>query len=465
MLKSAFSRDGLAPGAVVIHPRSWVDILTSVDGEDVETGIEPSRMSLHRGSHNKADEARITLDSTAFDFPIRLIGGTVVTLYLGAVEEAWQSVRTLDNRRFAGIVVDYDVDTDKRVTMLEAQDFSYLCRRKTWPVRKTEIIDPFGNITGHVDPTPYYRDSLRKNIERLLSILPEFADTSSEAPLVLRDTLALNGANLAGLVSGRAVNSPIPLKPDCTVWEGIEHLCGLLGCHVKVDINEIVVRSAEEVFNGRTSQCYFIFGGDNANSFGPKFHKKPVANRNGVRVNAINTETRKLMTAIYPAESVLREITRKQPKRPRQAPKKPSSKPKAPPAPPPRDVYELNPGHYTQAGLDAKAKAIYLERSRQEADGSVSAPVLTEEVLGLMNGDLITVKVDNDIRQQIASIGNDDDASKLLQDRMGYEKAAADALVRAARKPAQDAWYAKEITFDHPSDRLVTVQFINLVEI
>jgi hypothetical protein len=465
VLTSAFGKGGLSADGVVLHPRWFARLLTSVDGQDVETGIQPKHFSHHRGSHNKADEVRVELDSTAFDFPIRLIGGAILTLYYGLVEEASGDVTSKDNERFIGIVVDYSVDTQGRIASLEAQDLTYLCRRKTYPVRKTVVQDSDGNLLGNVDPTPRYRDSLKTNIVRLLNMLPEFVNKAEQPPLTVRDTAALAAADLSKLVSKRAQGAPIPLRPDCTVWEAIEHLCGLVGCHVGVELNEIVVRSSDEVFAGRSSRATFIYGGPNGNAFGPKFHKKPLANRNGVRVVALDPETRSIKTAIYPSESTLRQIKKKQPKHQRAAPKKPSTKPRPAPDALPRDVYELDPGHYTQEALDDKAKAIWLERSRQECDGTVASPVWTEEVLSLRNADLITIRVDADLADQIASIGSDADASQLLQDRMGYDKAAADALVRAARKPSRDDWYAKEITFEAPGEHLVTVHFINLVEI
>jgi hypothetical protein len=465
MLTSAFTASGLEPVGHVLNPRSWVEILTSVDGDDVSTGIQPSKMSLHRGSHNKADEAKITVDSTAFDFPVRLIGGAVVSLYFGLVEEAHDLAKKREYERFFGAVVDYGLDTQGRISSLEAQDLSYLLRKKTYPIRKTIVTDGNGR-SSTIDPTPRYSDTLEQAILRLLSIIPEFADPTLPPPLTLRKTDALQGAVLGSVVSGRAKSGTVPLKPDSTVWEGIEHLCGLFGHHVKVDLREIVVRTAEEVFAGRTSRCTFIFGGPNANANGPKFNKKPQANRNGVRVIVHDPEQRKTLTAIYPDEATQAAISRKQPRHQRAKPtRQQHSKPKASPPPPPRDVYELDPGHYTQAALDAKAKAIYLERSRQEADGSVSTPIWTEEICNLMNGDLITVKVNRDIQQQLALIGDDGAAAQFLRERMGYSQAAADALVRASRKPSRDDWYAKEITFDHPSESLATVRFINLVEI
>ena len=55
---------------LVMHPRAFVRLFTSVDGEDVETGIQPTAMAHHRASHNKADEVEVELDASAFDFPI-----------------------------------------------------------------------------------------------------------------------------------------------------------------------------------------------------------------------------------------------------------------------------------------------------------------------------------------------------------------------------------------------------------
>lgn len=466
MLTTAFTKDGLTPDGVVINPRSWVELLTSFATEDVPTGIQPVHMVHHRGSHNKADEATVTVDAAAFAFPIRQVAGCVYSLFYGLVDDPGGSVKSAANERFFGVVVDYDLDKGGRHAILKAQDLSSLARKKAYPVRKTIVQDENGLTTATIDPTPRYSDSLQKACERMLSILPEFQDQSLQPPLTFRQTDALTGANLSKLVSGRAVNAPVPLHPDCTVWEGIEHLCGLLGLHVRVELREIVVRTSDEVFAGRSSKATFIFGSRAGNCHGPKFHKKPVANRNGVRVNAFDPEQRKVVTAVYPPDDVQRQISKRQPRRTRPAAKTPTNKrAAAAPPPPPRDVYELDPAHYTPAALQAKAKAIWLERSRQEADGSVSSPVWTDEVLNLGNGDLVTIRVDDDVRQAVAKYGDDAAASRFLQDSLGYEKAAADAIVRASRQPSTDDWYCKELTFEHPSENLVTVHFINLVEI
>jgi hypothetical protein len=468
VLTTAFTGAGLQAEGVVVNPRWFVKLATSVDGEDIDTGIQPKHFSHHRGSHNKADEVRVDLDLTAFDFPIRLIAGAFLTLYYGLTERADGDIATKENIRFMGVVVDYSNDYHANSTSVEAQDLTYLCRRKSYPVRKTQVLDSDDNVIAEVNPTPYYRDSLKTNIKRLLSMLPEFCKPGEQPPLQIRDTPALANANLAKLVGPRAQKTPIPLHPDCTVWEAIEHLCGLVGCHVGLELNEIVVRSSEEVFAGRTSRCTLIYGGANGNAFGPKFHKKPLANRNGVRVIAMDPETHKLKSAIYPSETELRAIKAKQPKHPKQvkaAPKKASTKPKRPPDALPRDVQELDPGQYTQEALEERAKAIWLERSRQECDGSVATPIWTEEILALKNADLITVRVNADLADQIQALGDDTAASFLLQDVLGYDRAAANALVRAARKPYQDLWYVKEVTFEAPGDHLVTIHFINLVEV
>jgi hypothetical protein len=501
-ITSAFSRDGLAPGGAVLHPRSYVELSTIVDGEDdpILTGIEPNHVVLHRGSHNKADVCRVTILGTGLPFHVRHIGGSDVALYLGTVDEALANdgpaaIKDEKHLRFFGIVTSFEEDRDARQVTLEAHDLSSLCRRPMYPVRKT--LNSAGVI---VDPTPRYSDSLRQAIERLLSILPELEGISNvsgldaisgaglpnllEPPLILRDNSALRNANLSSLVTDpRAKNGPIHLKPDSTVWEAIEYLCALVGLHVKVELREIVVRTADEVFASRTTEVIdpydnlggtqppavtFIFGGENGNCYGPRFHKRPVHFRNGVKVVVFDPVARKTLEAVYPSDAeVRRTLVRKRSSATR-APLRKTKPRKVKPktlAPPPRDVYELDPGHYTMDALEARAKAIWLERSRQEVDGTVASPIWTEEVLGLRNGDLITIQLEDDIAREIERLGSDDDASAMLQDRLGLEKPAADALVRAARKQSRDDWYCKEVIFEHPSEHLVTVHFLNLIEI
>jgi hypothetical protein len=197
--------------------------------------------------------------------------------------------------------------------------------------------------------------------------------------------------------------------------------------------------------------------------------KKAVHNRNGVKVLVYDPEQRKQLESVYPSDSEVRKTATKSHRANGVAvvsKKKPTKKTKPQQLPPPpRDIYELDPGHYTQDGLNDKAKAIWLERSRHEADGEVSTPIWTGEILGMANGDIFTLKIHPEVQREIARLGDDAAASKMLQDRHGFEQEAADAIVRVSKKDRRDDWYCKEVVFECPSERLATVKFINLVEI
>lgn len=463
MLETAFGQDGAPTDGIILHPRAYVALKSIIDGKDVDTGLIPSRVTLSKGDHTKCSEATITLEGSVLPFPLRLVGGSVITLYMGVTENPEDNVKQENNLRFVGFVEDLEQDQSARHVTLKAYDL-------TMPLRGHKpLLEKKNDDTGiTIDPTPRYSDTLKQAIERILSVVPGFEE-GSEPFLDLRDTDALSTASLGSLVTGRAKTGPVALKPDISAWGAIEHVCALAVRHVSVDLTDIVVRTSDEVFAraGEATALRFIVGTDYANSFPPKFHKKIQRNRKGVRVVAWDPETCKRVEAVYPTDSVMEtQYSLRRPAPPKKKPKQKSTTPTKAPKEPDREVYELEEGHYTSDALEAKAKSIWLQRATQEADGSVSTPLWTEEVLGLQNGDRVFIKTDEMLRKQLTAIGSDADAVRFLQDQYaGMDQQGAQALLDAMKKPLQDFWYVNTVVYDWPGPRLCTVGVINLLEI
>ena len=337
---------------------------------------------------------------------------------------------------------------ETRTAKLQAQDFSYLCRRKT--ISGPQDADPRRRRQRHRDDRS--GAALLRLVEasdqRLRTLLPEFRFGSQskvpsilcgscwlrrrrQPPLIVRDTDALKNASLSKLVHDeRALKAPI----HCTQLH-----------HLGSDRAPVRTRRLPRQSRPQRDRRAHVGGGlrrplvevhpsvrlEDSNSFAPEVPQKAEgqSQRRARRLRQ-SEHAQGSDGDPYPSEQVLKTIVKKQAKRQRAAPKKATqNRPARRPDALPRDVYELDPAAHTQEALDDIAKSIWLERSRQEADGSVATPLWTKNILALSNGDLITVKVDEDIKQQIARIGDDAAASALLQERKGYSKAAADALV------------------------------------
>jgi hypothetical protein len=462
MLAHAFTKDGAPTDGIVQHPRAYVTLKTIVDGKEVDTAIIPNKVTYHKGDHTKAHEVSVTLDGAVLPFPLRLIGGSVMTLYLGVTEEPEGDVHEEKNLRFIGFVEDFDQDDEARTVTLKAFDLSM-------PLRKHKPLLPVRRDGVLTDPTPRYSDTLEQAIDRILSVVPGFEE-GTEPFLDITRNDSLKTAQLGSLVHGRAKTGPIYLKPEMSAWEAVELVCGLAVRHVSVELTDIVVRTSEEVFShtGEADALHFIVGTEYANAYPPKIHKKIINNRKGVRVVAWDAEACERVEAVYPDDATMKSnYARKRPPPPKK--KKKTSKPsqrQTPPKEPEREVYELE-GHYTQEALAEKAKSIWLQRATQEADGTISTPLWTDEVLDLSNGDRFFIRLDDMLQQQIEAIGNRDLAVTFLQQQfagMG-EQAARTLLDAMDRSSTLNFWYVNTIVYDWPSARLCTVGFINLLEV
>lgn len=463
-----FTKDGAPSGGIVLHPRAYVTLKVIIDGDELDTGFTPSKVSLRRGSHNKADECEVTIDGAVLQIPLRLVGGSFACVYLGVVDEPEDitSLKKDKNLRFCGYFEEADQDWGERSLSFKSQDLSRRLREHKPLIKKV-----VNGVT--IDPTPRYTDTLEQAIRRILSVVPGFEEQGAEPIMDLRATDALSSARLSSLVSGRALNGPVAIKPDWSAWQAIEHVCGLCSRHVGVELREIVVRSPTEVFSDADpdpeKRITFIIGAPNANAYPPKFHKKFINNRKGVKVVAWDTEQRKQVSALYPDDNDMRQsFPRKRPQ-PKKVKSSRSAHTRTQPKElkePDRDVFELDPGVYTTDELLNQAKKIWLERASQECDGTIETPLWDERILDMRNGARFFVKLFRDIEEKIAQIGDDVLAARLLQQELpGMTLHHAELLLHAIKKPLQDFWYCRTVTLDWPSDKLAHVDFINLLEI
>lgn len=446
-----------AAGAV-LNLRSALVLRAIVDGEEIETAITPHRVVTHDGGHKKAMEMEAEVFGSVLPFPLEETDSVFVSLFQDTPDDPYASVIRSESIRFVGYIDEEEVDDQARAVRIKARDLSA-------PLREHHPLIPKRFDDGRrIDPTPHYSDTLRQAIERILSVVPGFEPGGSRQVLTLREVPALD-LQLGQLVEGRAKSGPVSLPAKCSAWDAIEVVCGLAARLVSVELGEIVVREPRDVFrtDGRPDYT-FVFGADNANSFGPKRSKKFIRNRKGVKLIAWNPETRTRVESVYPSDG---EMRKNFPRR-RPAPKahKPTRKAASHPAralpPPDRDVYAIGSGTWSQAELDAMAERVWLQKGLGEVEGTVSSPIWDKGVLGLKNGMRIAVKVRPDLEAQVRALNTDEERAQFLAATLGLETEAARALVRVVMNPRDDLYSVRTVTREWPNEKAVTVGFANL---
>jgi hypothetical protein len=296
-------------------------------------------------------------------------------------------------------------------------------------------------------------------------VVPGFDDEATKDILTLRETPALD-FRLGDLVDGRAKNGPIGLPPSCSAWDAIEIVAGLAARLVRVELNELVLREPREAFPDTGQPDYtFVFGSSNANAFAPKRHKKFIRNRKGIKLVAWNPDTRKRMEALWPSDSYMRSNLPR--KRPAVKVHKPTThstkKPAKAPNPPDREVFDIGSGVFSQDQLDAMAQRLWVERSMNEMEGSISSPIWDDKNFALKNGSRIAVKIRPDLEAQMRALQNDDDRASFLSAALGLEPGPARELVRIALAPHNDVYCVSKVAREFPGKRALTVSFVSLL--
>jgi hypothetical protein len=445
---------------LVLYLRSEVVIRAQIDDESVETKIVPHHVSWHDGGHKRAQEVEIEIHGSALPFPLEHTASIFISLFQAAAKDPYESILSSENLAWCGYADDDEPDDEHRVVRLKGRDLSALLRDHA-PLIPKRFDD--GRL---VDPTPRYSDTIRQAIERILSVVPGCEDGRT---LTLREMPGLN-YQLGALVDGRAKTGAMYLPPKCSAWDAIEIVCSLAARMVHVELNEIVVRDPDEAFKTRGEIAYtFIFGADNANAFGPRRHKKFTRNRRGVKLIAWNSESRKRVEAVYPDDATLKKnFPKKRPQPKLHKPTKSHAKKKVPSTPlkdPDRDVFDIGAGVWSQSELDEMARRVWLEKSMNEVDGSVSTPFWTPELLKLRNGARIGLRIRPDIEAQVRALDDDEARADYLVEAYGLERAAARKMANLAMSPHEDIYLVQKVTREWPSKRALTVNFCNLYKV
>lgn len=448
-------------GGQVLYLRSEVVLRAQVDGDSIETGFIPHRVTWHDGGHKRATEVTVEIHGSALPYPLEHVASGFVSLYQGVADTPTGSVRTADNLCFCGYFEEEEIDDGERTVEFKARDLSALLRDHT-PLIPKRMDD--GRT---IDPTPRYSDTIRQAIKRIMSVVPGFADPSARDILTLREVPSLD-LRLGDLVDGRAKSGPIGLPPKCSAWDAIEIVCGLASRMVGVELGELVVREPHEAFRVDGGVDYtFIFGSANANALGVKRHKKFTRNRKGIKLVAWNPDTRKRMEAVYPSDTDMRSnFPRHRPKATTHKPATHSTKKPAKDLPPPdRDVQDIGSAVVSQSKLDELAERVWIEKSMHEVDGTVTSPIWDRKLLDMRNGARVAVKIRPDLEAQVRGLQTDEERAQYLQEALGIDAQPARALVRIAMQQNDDLYSVAKVTREWPGKTAITVGFVNLYRV
>jgi hypothetical protein len=421
-----------------------VELQVKVSGagtEDVETGVQPSSVTLTRNGHKSADTLEVEINASALPFDPRKIQDLGIALYLGDVGSMAGDVKQDRYLRFVACVDKLEPAwaADKAPTVkLSARDHSGL-------LRDTKRLPPRA--------MPTYADTLLEAIRRVL-------DATVAGPMLHTTPSPDFDIPLSTLVPARLRNTTVQVKRESTAWEVIEHVCGLVGRQPRVVLDDLVlVHASDEFASQGPAAAEFVYGSDQGNLLDAGMEKLFQRNRKGVQVVSYDPVARTTNEAVYPPESEL-------PNRGRARVRGRRGRAAARPKPADRDRFEARDGTGPDR-LQEIARQIYEERSRQEMTVTVTTPEPAEAALALRNGDRVSIKINPDLEAEVRRTQDDAAAARFLQRRLGLTAEAALVLVHATRQAQQDRFYTRKATIQWQAAGKTTVQIeaVNLIEV
>lgn len=443
----------------VIYPRAFAALSASINGEQVDTGIEPSRVTWTVRQHNQAGTAELVVLGSALPFQPETVDGVYVTLFAADVGGFGNEVRQPQWRRFVGYVDELEKIEDEHGPSVElkCRDLSALYR-DFHPVPQTA--------------RPRYSDTLATALQAILDAVPNTFNANGTRRVTLRQTPALAGVGLAQAVHARAATARVELPAEVTAWAAMEHLCGLCNKLISVELDEVVVRDPAQSFASDAAPVHrFVYGDADADTLSVNRTKKFARNRRGIKVTSYSPE-RRVLEAVYPPDAELARLVRPASHvggtalgsgsgRGTRSGGAGASRDAE------REVVAAPNGITTQAALDAFAQRVYTERSRQELEGKLVTPRWSDAILGLHNGDRFAVAIQPTLEAELRACGADDTrAIALLGRRLGLEPDAARVLVAATRAARQQVYYLRSATHELADQRAQsTLEFANLITI
>lgn len=414
--------------------------------------VRPRRARLVSNDHNHADEISLTLDWTEAGVDPRLLDDAVVMFYLENAADRGRWEPSEANCRFIGIAKNVaakrSVGTAATVE-ITAVDYTDLFLRAR----------PFGS-----SGIPDYSQTLEEAWRRVVSQTP-----GAER---LAERLELRGIGgvpkLGDAVSERFRKlAKVPANPETDAWAVWQQCVGMLGLVSFIELDRCIVTTSTSLYTEQNPPV--LMWGLNLTDW-EESRDSDLAGK-GVGVTSYDPLTQRTLEAFYP------------PKQDRRAKRKiVSATPIGDQTPPEhaehRDWYSF-PGITDPAALDAMARRIYEERSRQELHGRATTAewavnTLTTmepfDLVSLRAGQCVQVAIDPRDRLLLANMGSAPEQRAFLVQR-GYTANVAELIVANIENllGRSSIYFARSVTTELALEKdggfRVDVEYVNRIQI
>jgi hypothetical protein len=425
--------------------------LPSDEGFDPLTFDVPVVRARHvRNDHNHADTLHVTLDWVDTGVDPRWIAGATCEFYIANADDRGNWEPGEDNIRFVGRLVEpaRSGKGDTLTVEMEFHDYTsfYL------------LAKPFAT-----KGIPLYSETLGEAWIRICDNVP---GTSQ-----LADNLELRGLSSSPRI-GSAVaerfrkRGSLNTKPDSDAWAIWQQAVGMMGLISFFELDRCVITTAEDYYTGGDPPR--IVWGKNLLDFTEKRNNNRTIK--GVGIQSFDPIAGKTLESLYNplAGNVHKKIGAK-------------SRGKAASGHDDKeyDIFQYS-GITEQAALDALAKRVYAERSRQELEGALSTAEMeiptgageAFDLLSLASGDTIDVRfVDTADAEFVKGFDSREKRVKYLE-AIGYSGSVANIIAANVDSltSKSNLFYCKtvtttlEATSDGGGSFRVDIEYMNKID-
>ncbi len=395
----------------IYRPRALLRLAVPVSGQSDPVAFEvPVVRARHvKNDHNHADTLEVTVSWSDTGVDPRWISGAIGEYYIGTADELGRWEPTERDRRFIGRLVEVSRIGDGDALHVEMTFHDYTSFFLIAKPVSTEAI-------------PTYADTLDVAWNRLCNTVPGAIEL---------DELELRGLEETPVI-GSAVaerfrkRGHLAVKPGLDAWAVWQQAVGMMGLISFFELNTCIVTTARDLYTSLNPPQ--IVWGRNLYSFSERRNNDRTGK--GVIMTSFDPVSGKSLEAAYnPNADNVKKIRAKAKSARR------STKPHYLDASKQYDVFAY-PGITDQTILEALAERVYLERARQELEGTLSTKDMdvlaadgsTFDLLSLGSGDAIEIRFLGDEDVAFVKAFPSRQARSAYLQRIGYTASVADII-------------------------------------
>ena len=380
------------------YPRASVAFLAILEGETEVRRFAciPRSVEVERNDHRHADTANLEVDYRDLPLDPRTVRSLAVQVYLGDVASMDGELSTSDaHRRFLGYVDEPEATLEEagEVVRLQCRDYTALFLDFRWPETKIRVDRAFTDVIAEV-----------------LATVPGAGEMK-----VAFDADGAGALQLSAMI-GRSAFAPQD-KDDA--WTVLVDLCGRAGLIPVVVLDTLRIVSASDAGTGSVR---FLYGQNVATLRYRRKYNETATQQ--IEVRCWDEQARATRIAQYPAAAI---TTRR----------KVSATGKISTENAPILAFYVA-GTYTEAQLGDIARRIYDEAAREQFEGELETAEMADlddvDVLGLANGDAISVRLGSNLLASIEGMSPGEAVTHLVSGASALDEAVARALVAAWQK-------------------------------